>query len=58
MLISGVQQSGSVTHISILFHILSHTGYHRILGRFSVLLSKSLLITADSLVHLLFLYVL
>ena len=57
MLISGGQQSGSVIHISILFQILSLTGYHRILSRFSVLHSRSLLITVDSLVHL-FLYVL
>ena len=57
MLISGGQKSGSVIHITILFQILSLTGYHRILSRFSVLHSRSLLITVDSLVHL-FLYVL
>ena len=45
VLVSGVQQSDSVIHIAIIFQILFHTGYIRILIEFPVLYSRSLLIT-------------
>ena len=44
VLVSGVQQSDSVIHVSILFQILSNLGYHRILSSVPVLYRRSLVI--------------
>ena len=48
VLVSGVQQSDLVTHISILFHI----GYYRVLSRVPCLYSRSLLISSFHLLKI------